>query len=605
MINGNIMDFTLKHPEVNRLRLLAEAASGLQYLHSIGVIHGNLKPANILIDRDCHPRLADYGVPLRPDVVEGEFHRYGDLQYPAPELLESSITGLKNKISTKENDIFAFGTTICEVLTGQQPSPGVKHSISHVVTGKQPQRPPNPNELVPSKVWDLISRCWSTHWGGRPDASLVMNTLDDAGDVVEFRRREPALVAFLDTIKARARDSAEVSKAQELVDMVDSILDNGDLAKRTRKQYLKHLRKLCFIFAILPSSFTLASALDTREAAPFDSGGFSDVYKATFGGRPMVIKTLRFTSAADPKRVHRLVKEVVGWKWLRHDNILPFVGVLHTPPLISIVSEQMENGNIMNFVRSHPKYNRLHLLADAVTGLEYLHEYSIVHGDLKGANILIDSNCRARLADFGLSVVIDESTTEGTINNRGIRGTIRWMAPELMCPEKFGFDGEERKRLPSRTTDTYALGMTVLEVLTSCRPFNNIARDVTVMYKVLQGERPERPCVELSDQLWTLLETSWHVEHRSQPSGRPPTSTVLNRLEKDAPNWGKSSIQLSTLARPQKRCDVDSVNGRSENDTDRSHVVQRKSRGTGILARLKRFFCLYFFDRLLGSLMRP
>jgi serine/threonine protein kinase len=68
------------------------------------------------------------------------------------------------------------------------------------------------------------------------------------------------------------------------------------------------------------------------------------------------------------------------------------------------------------------------------------------------------------LADFGLAVVIDESTAGSAANTRGVRGTIRWMAPELMYPEKFGFTGEDRKRLPSRSTDTYALGMTILEV---------------------------------------------------------------------------------------------------------------------------------------------
>jgi hypothetical protein len=44
------------------------------------------------------------------------------------------------------------------------------------------------------------------------------------------------------------------------------------------------------------------------------------------------------------------------------------------------------------------------------------------------------------------------------------------MAPELMYPEKFGFTGKYRKRLPSRSTDTYALGMTILEVSTPASP---------------------------------------------------------------------------------------------------------------------------------------
>ena len=50
----------------------------------------------------------------------------------------------------------------------------------------------------------------------------------------------------------------------------------------------------------------LAPTLDKREAMPFDAGGSSDVYKATFEGRPVVIKTLRVVNAADPKKIHKV-----------------------------------------------------------------------------------------------------------------------------------------------------------------------------------------------------------------------------------------------------------------------------------------------------------
>ena len=66
------------------------------------------------------------------------------------------------------------------------------------------------------------------------------------------------------------------------------------------------------------------------------------------------------------------------------------------------------------------------------------------------------------MADFGLAVIADESTT----GNRGMRGTIRWMAPEIILPENFGYVGELLKRLPSVSTDIYAIGMTILEVST-------------------------------------------------------------------------------------------------------------------------------------------
>ena len=78
------------------------------------------------------------------------------------------------------------------------------------------------------------------------------------------------------------------------------------------------------------------------------------------------------------------------------------------------------------------------------------------------ANVLIDSSYSARLADFGLTTIIDESTV-GSTTDRDPRGTIRWMAPEMLYPAGFGFPGKVQKRLPSRSTDVYALAMTILE----------------------------------------------------------------------------------------------------------------------------------------------
>ena len=150
-----------------------------------------------------------------------------------------------------------------------------------------------------------------------------------------------------------------------------------------------------------------------------------------------------------------------------------------------------------------------------------------------------------------------------------MRGTLRWMAPEVISPEKFGFTGEYRKRLPSRSTDIYTLGMTILEVrafaphcsvfishtaflvrfsgctgqvITGCPPFNSVLRWPAVMYKIIEGDRPGRPSSGFSDQLWELLVSTWCAEYGSQPSKRPSTSVVLDRLGEDVHNWGKSII---------------------------------------------------------------
>ena len=108
------------------------------------------------------------------------------------------------------------------MLTGRQPFPGAKYSvIGNVVTGARPPRPIS-NEWVSDNVWNLVSRCWSTFWNGRPDTSLTANVLNDAGDLVEFRRREPDLIAFLDASRAGA-NGLDAAKAQEFVDTIDLV----------------------------------------------------------------------------------------------------------------------------------------------------------------------------------------------------------------------------------------------------------------------------------------------------------------------------------------------------------------------------------------------
>jgi len=220
----------------------------------------------------------------------------------------------------------------------------------------------------------------------------------------------------------------------------------------------------------------------------------------------------------------------------------------------------MENGNITDFVRKNQDYNRVNLLVGAVTGLEYLHKHNIVHGDLKGVNILIDSQCRARLADFGLATIVVESTSGTTTAVGKKQGTVRWMAPELLYPETFGFTGRLEKQLPSKDTDIYAIGMTILEVITGCVPFTSVRRNETVMLKAVKGDRPDRPSPGLSDALWDLLVATWVEQYARKPRERPLVSAVLTGLKKCVGDWGRSITPLI----PEDWQDIDT----SDDDDD-------------------------------------
>lgn len=111
---------------------------------------------------------------------------------------------------------------------------------------------------------------------------------------------------------------------------------------------------------------------------------------------------------------------------------------------------------------------------------------------------------------------IIRSYTEGS--------TVRWMSPELFTgPADYFFTKE---------SDCYALGMVIYEVLSGQTPFSQWGVSL-VTFKVMRGERPERPQggAPFTDELWEILELCW--EH--QPDKRTSPGAVLRRLEEISP----------------------------------------------------------------------
>ncbi|KAG2053195.1 kinase-like protein, partial [Suillus hirtellus] len=85
------------------------------------------------------------------------------------------------------------------------------------------------------------------------------------------------------------------------------------------------------------------------------------------------------------------------------------------------------------------------------SGLKYLHANDIVHGDLTPTNVLVDSDGRLRLADFGLSIILEESGNPTF--NFSHAGNMRWMAPEIV-------EGQAR---PTVHADVYSHGCIVIQ----------------------------------------------------------------------------------------------------------------------------------------------
>ena len=165
-----------------------------------------------------------------------------------------------------------------------------------------------------------------------------------------------------------------------------------------------------------------------------------------------------------------------------------------------------------------------------VTGGQ-IHDSILLTSASVKANILIDQTGHARLADFGLLIIISDPTNLLPSSSYTQGGTVRWMSPELIDPENFGLE----KIHPTKYSDCYALGMVIYETISGHLPFHQHT-DWTVVKKVMAGERPPRE-VGFTDGLWKMLELCWVA----QPKDRPSIESVFQCLEDVDPSEPLSS----------------------------------------------------------------
>ncbi|KAE9402611.1 kinase-like protein [Gymnopus androsaceus JB14] len=292
------------------------------------------------------------------------------------------------------------------------------------------------------------------------------------------------------------------------------------------KRCLWTLRQLSVTYRILPASLVIRDVKQEGRHA-VGGGGFADIYRGTILnlGRVQLVclKVLRLVMEQDEETRDKIrkefCKEALIWRQLKHPNILPLLGVNAElfSPSFCLISPWMENRDIITYLKNNPGHNRHTVLSEIAAGLYYLHSRDppILHGDIRGANILVTDDLHCCLADFGLALIISDSRTLSTTSAM-TKGTTRWMAPELIIPNN------SARQAPNHTSrDVYAFGCTVLEILTLRLPFHDKTRDPAVIYSLMTGERPARPQnIWYPDAIWDLTTRCWTQEAAARPSAQ-------------------------------------------------------------------------------------
>ncbi|CAB4274156.1 unnamed protein product [Prunus armeniaca] len=199
----------------------------------------------------------------------------------------------------------------------------------------------------------------------------------------------------------------------------------------------------------------LARATDNFSLAnKIGQGGFGAVYYAELRGEKAAIKKM------DTQASKEFLAELNVLTRVHHSNLVRLIGYCVEGSLF-LVYEYIENGNLSQHLRGSgrdplPWCNRVQIALDSARGLEYIHEHTVpvyIHRDIKSANILIDKNFHAKVADFGLAKLIEVGST--SLPTRLV-GTFGYMPPEYaQCGEV------------SPKVDVYAFGVVIYELISA------------------------------------------------------------------------------------------------------------------------------------------
>ncbi|KAK2412627.1 kinase superfamily with octicosapeptide/Phox/Bem1p domain-containing protein [Trifolium repens] len=265
---------------------------------------------------------------------------------------------------------------------------------------------------------------------------------------------------------------------------------------------------------------------DLEEIRELGSGTYGAVYHGKWKGSDVAIKRIKASCfSGRPSERARLIadfwKEALMLSSLHHPNVVSFYGIVRDGPdgSLATVTEFMVNGSLKQFLhkkdRTIDRRKRLIIAMDAAFGMEYLHGKNIVHFDLKCENLLVNMRDPQRpvckIGDLGLSKVKQHTLVSG-----GVRGTLPWMAPELLSG---------KSNMVSEKIDVYSFGIVMWELLTGDEPYADMHCASIIGGIVNNTLRPQIPT--WCDPEWkSLMESCW----ASDPTERPSFAEISKKL---------------------------------------------------------------------------
>ena len=224
-------------------------------------------------------------------------------------------------------------------------------------------------------------------------------------------------------------------------------------------------------------------------------GGMGTVYEARQESlkRVVALKVMKRGAARSELEIKMFGRETQALARLQHPGIVPVFDSGVAPQGQYYFAMELVDGiSLDEYVKAKdvPFKDRLRLMAQICDAVAHAHQHGVIHRDLKPSNILVDSEGRPRILDFGLAKLAgDEGVEKATIVSLAgeLLGTIQYMSPEQTLAAPAEID---------RRTDVYSLGVILYEILTGQMPYS-VTGIVHQVLEKIRDDPPKRPSTAL------------------------------------------------------------------------------------------------------------
>lgn len=286
--------------------------------------------------------------------------------------------------------------------------------------------------------------------------------------------------------------------------------------------------------------------------ARIGSGGMADVYKAKDHklNRFVAVKVLKKEFGDDKVFISKFRVEAQSAAGLAHANIINIYDVGEEAGIYYIVMELVEGITLKEYIKNKGRLSAREATSIALqisAGLEAAHNNGIIHRDVKPQNIMISTDGKVKVADFGIA----RAATTNTINS-GVMGSVHYSSPEQ---SRGGYSDEK--------SDIYSLGITMYEMLTGQLPFDGdtaVAVAIRHLQEEVHGPRELVPDIPYSTNQIVLKCT------QKSPDRRYSNMTELIRdlreslVNPDGDFVAKKELDDSARTRIISKEDVEKIN---------------------------------------------